>query len=251
MTQENLEPQEPLDDITAIQQNMDAEQAGGQSASGVTLEQVQTLLQQQAQAYEHRIATQESQLRGLMSKQDNALNAIRGWTKDQLGGLETRIGRDRFLESLDEDQRRTVDVILGEMDRRMPPPEEAPITTPVQDASTVEEQWAQVYTLVESMGLNRSDPRIQYAALTDSALAPEQRRSQFMQSLTAAVRTAPAPTPTPAAPVANPPIDRGASGAGNAGRLQTVDSLMDLHIQGGITTEQYKERMAAIGHPVG
>jgi hypothetical protein len=240
-----------IDEVTQEQDRLDAEQGidAEITAAPVTAEQVAAIVQAQLRPL-------MSEVRGVQSMSDKAADAIRRdlttAIDQKFGDLQSNMGRQSYLASLDERERELVKPLLDEMDRRVPAQGPAPTEpAPAQQQGTAE-QWEQVYQLVDTAGLQRNDPRIRYEVLVDTSLTPQQQQAQFLRSVYGApVTTTAAPRTAPAAPMtdqtANPPVENGNVGVG---AITSLDSLQDALIGGRITTDQFREQAAAKGWSV-
>lgn len=238
------------DEITQAQQSLDNEAAQGAAGPQyVSVEQFQQL--QQA------IERQNAMIAGLQGKFDRGLNVIRTDTenlvKQHVGGLQDRMSRQAYLNSLSEEQRAVVDPLLREVDslrserqpaRSQPQPEQDP----------AQAQWQQVYDLVADMGVDPRTPGIDYAALSNASLDQRERNRRFFASIDAAKATAtkPAPAPRQAAPAAktqgaNPPVETAAAGRGG---YRNIDDLRDAYINGRISSTEYRQKAQSLGHSV-
>lgn len=262
MTQDAI----PNDVVTQVQQEMDQEQGTSGESQPITMDQMRGMMETQARSY-------QSQISGLQSRIDRGLDAIRrdaqGWAAQQIGDLETRLGRDTFLKGLDSELRPLAETLLNEMDRRTKGTQQVPAEPAPRGGNPTEtdSQWEQVYQIVEGMGLKRDDPLVNYAVLTETSLSAQDRQGQFMGSLREAVLKSeggaspprptakPGPVP-PASQVANPPVDRG-GGRGTGPVYRNADDVRDAFIMGKFNSSEdpsgineYKRLMANLGFPV-
>ena len=217
----------PQDEIDLVQQSIDAEQTqdpGPQFATADDLAAIRQLIQQQN-------ANVAAQVSGLASKVDTGLNAIRRDTREealnQIAHMEQR-SRDQFLGRIAEEN----PVLAQEMGSFLEAQDNAAKqraelaaqpdqSVGQQQTQAVEGSWAQVFTHVQSFGLNHQDPRVDYNILVNEALPEAQRIQQFNQHLAtltvgaAATPTAAATTPVQPGPqgVVNPPREAGPAGA--------------------------------------
>lgn len=252
MAQEPMAGQESVDPITEVQQQIDSEQGQDAALSPFTTEQetaVRAMMAQQAKTYEGQLAAVNKQLSGFTGRLDATRNEMKGIAQQASGVLRSDMSFEQIVAGMTEEERAAL-TAWRDADRKVSTPGQ-----PAQEAA--DPRWEQIYMMAESMGLDRNDSNINYGVLENMSMTDAQRQSTFMASLAAAVQAkgstvAPPPVPPTTPPGEdNPPIDRGASGAGRAGRPQTEDYLMTEHIEGRMPTDVYKERMAAIGHPVG
>jgi hypothetical protein len=241
MVTENQEP-ESVDPITAIQQDLDVEQGLDASTPALSPEQeaaVKVMMADQAKSYERQLSGVNKQLNGMTSRLDRTRNELVDIAK-----RESDTAFERLMSVMDEDQQRAARA-WREADK-VNNPQSDPTQPAAQELTPA--QMEQIHQYVEGFGVNRNDPSLQafYETIRDPSATEAQRLTTLQQGIAQANKQG---TPTPTA-ATNPPVDRGAAASGNAGRPQTPDALMDAHIEGRMTTEQYKERMAAIGHPV-
>lgn len=234
-----------------------AQEAVAQEPKYITVQEMQQMMDRQANLLRQQVMAQVS---GLASKIDTGLNAVRrdtkSWAEQQVGDLRSELGRQAWLTSLDEDQRKMAEPLLKEIDRARQGHSEAPTSAERQapgaenaqlDEQAAAQAWEQVYGIVEAMGLQRDTPGIDYAALTDSALDDTARRVRFLGSLRQALVKTPAPSApakTTTAGTVNPPVEpvpRGTAGYRN------TDQVMDAYLAGQISIEQAKQHFAAHG----
>ncbi len=244
--------QEGQDEVSQAQQELDAQQGnlGQQSAPQyVTAEQMQQLLNQQAQTYERQIS-------GLQSKLDTGLNAIRrdtqSWAEQKIAGLQTEMGRQQWLASLSEEERRLAQPLLEaiQQTRPQPAPNPQPAPQPQPGTDVAQQQWQAVYQMVRNMGIDPQTPGIDYQVLTNTALDQNTREQKFYASVFAAkakpngvqagVQPQQARPQTP-----NPPINSAAAGRG--GGYRTVDEVYDAYNTGRIDTPTFRKEMVPFG----
>jgi hypothetical protein len=248
MTQDNQAPL-PNDEITQTQQEMDIEQGFSADSQVDEVSQLKVMLQAQTQFNQ----TLQNQVSGLQGKIDNGLNAIRRDTEamaaKQIGDFKTELGREQFLASVEDDEeRRRLTMILGEIDRRVPQPvlEPQPVATPSPQPIN---EMERIFQVVEGLGLQRNDPRVNYAALSDVSLTEAQKGQVFLNSIKVAIQQPTASSgqqPQPQSqPQSHAPVDEG-RGQPADGNYRTPDALYDAYIQGQITTEEYRKRGSAL-----
>jgi hypothetical protein len=239
MTQEEI-PEQAIDDaVSQTQVDMDRDQGlqNGTTPEMLTRVEVEQMLAEQARVYQGQIA-------GLQSKVDTGLNAVRRdtqtWAQQQMGDLQTRLGRESWLNSLDEDQRSLVTPLVQQMDRMQPAPAPLPDSAPTaySDAGMLDTQMDFV---IQGFGLQPNDVRINKAALR---AGDQQGFMQSIRSAIAADTTAQPPQPRQqSAPQAvNPPVEGRGQSSNNG-----TDSIMNQHIRGEISIEEYKRRMSEQG----
>jgi hypothetical protein len=239
---------QPTDEVTQDQDRLDAEQGieAETQAGPLTAEQVTAIVQAQLRPL-------MSDIRGVQSINDKAADAMRRdlttAIEQKFGDLQSDMGRQSYLNSLDERERELVKPLLDEMDRRNPAPASAPVEPAAPQQAGTADQWEAVYTLVDNAGLQRNDPRIKYEVLVDASLTPAQQQAQFLRSVYggAAVPAQRTTVPVPQDQTVNPPVETGNVGVG---AITSLDSLQDALIGGHITTDQFREQAAAKGWSV-
>ena len=144
---------------------------------------------------------------------------------------------------------------LEELEKAQSPQPEEQEQAPA--SPNTDDQWQQVYHIVRSFGLDPQNQGIQYAVLSDPNLTPQQRQDAFLQNLGVVARGGgevgqqPPQTGQQQPPVqqngVNPPVEQGGQATG---ALRTPDDIRDAFITGAISTDQYRERMNALGQPI-
>ena len=244
--------------IDQAQQELDAEQGIVETTSEVS--QVQALQEQLAQQNQ-----QIKELSGMVNASrghvDRSLNAIRNDSGDaiaraidqRLAFMNDRMQQQQLLENLDDDQRGVFQHVLNKLDRVeastyvQQNPQQQP---PPQDGG--QDPWLDIYNMVSDMGLDRTDPRIQYTLLLDEAVEPRQRQANFFQNLMG-VRDNGSQGQAQSQPAqqtsnANPPVESMSPCSATA--LRNADDILDAYISGTITTDENRDRMGAIGENV-
>ena len=244
-------------DVTQIidqaQQEIDAEQGIVETTSELS----------QVQALQSKVAEQHEQVRQLTSMvnasrghTDRALNAIRGdfdkAVEDKINMMGERARQEQLLESIDEDQRPFFQHMMDRLDKVDNTSQTQSGQEQVITDSDTQSQWQQVYTMVQQMGINPQDPRVNYQLLVDTSVAtPEQRQGNFMQNLTQILSSTTSPQqsqPVAQNTSANPPVESMSPSSTTA--LRNADDIRDAYIAGTITTDVYHEKMGAIGENV-
>lgn len=237
------EEQNPVDQV---QQEIDAVQGAGTETT-LTPEY---MTKEQGESLRGQNDTLRGEIRGLHSRLDKGLNAIR---RD----AEKTASEQRMQENLNavpEEYRESVRPILQQnaelMDRldqqAMQTPEGAP---PAQQPAQTDGSaaWEPIYRVVRDFGLDPKTPGIDYDAWREPGLSDQQRSNRFFQSLRTVVTK-------PAAPTAQPqqrprqveaPTD-GAPGRGD-GAGGSIDDIRDLVIQGKIPPAEGNQRAQAMG----
>ena len=192
-----------------------------------------------------------AQVSGLASKIDTGLNAVRRdtrtWAEQQIGELRTTMGRQKYLDSLDEEQRKIAEPLLAEMDRRNPQPS-SPAQEVQQPAGDPVQLWNDILRISAEAKVNPYDESIGlYKSMATNLPNEENLRlfRQNIQAVKAAVQpAAPAPQRT-AAPANNPPIETQA--ASRVGGYRNADDVRDAYIMDRIDKEQYRKALATFG----
>ena len=239
--------------IDQAQQELDAEQGAVETPSEQSyVQQLQDQLAQQNQKM-NELSNMVNASRG---HTDRALNAIRGdfdkAVEDKIAQIGDRARQSQLLETIDEEQRPFFEHMLERLNKvddktqTQSTQEQAPVTSETQA------QWQQVYTMVQQMGINPQDPRVNYQLLVDAAVAtPEQRQGNFMQNLSqilTANTNSQQSQPNTVNASANPPVEPMSPSSTTA--LRNADDIRDAYIAGTITTDVYHEKMGAIGENV-
>ena len=247
------------DELDSDQQTLDQEQGittegeGGSVPTGPTNQQLQD-----------SISALTTQNRGLQSKIDTGLNAIRNdtqaWAASILNNMKVQQDAQatkEFLGGLDEDQRPLAEGLLARINQQPAPQPEQAQPAPVENRTQqIQSAWEPVVAWAEGMGLSRSDSRIQWSLMADGNQMPDQAKQNTFRDHIIALRSqdlgAATPTATSAAtPVTkpqgdNPPIQETTRAVVD---LRTVESVRDAYIAHEIPMEEYKEKMRALGEP--
>jgi hypothetical protein len=179
-----------------------------------------------------------SENRGLHSKVDRALNAIRADYEQAV--VQNEMNKD--LEDVPEDIRPYMERMyqrFGAQGAYAEPTYASP-----------EDQMAKIHSFVQDFGVDPKDTRINYGVLYQSGLTDEQRQGQFVQSLRHIIEQGPVEQPQATAMPQqgfqqSPPVDN-APGVGSVGP-NTVDDLRDSYITGQLNLDEYRRQMAAHG----
>jgi hypothetical protein len=243
------------DEVTQEQETLDQEQGISPNAeTGPTTHQLQA-----------QISALEQSNRGLQSKIDTGLNAVRrdtaAWAQGQIDLLKGDIENQTYLAGLDEDQRLMVQGLQNYVDRKVP---STPQTSTDTAASTMAptqqslvEQWTPVIDYVESFGISRNDPRVQYAMVAAADNQVDTSKFTAFRDHVVKLRAqdlAMAGQPTQARQATIPTLQTGSppvEGSGNvsAGSITTPDSARDAFLNRTIDRETYLEKMAGFGEP--
>ena len=242
--------------IDQAQQELDAEQGIVETTSEVS--QVQALQEQLAQQNQ-----QIKELSGMVNASrghvDRSLNAIRNDSATDIGrivderlaSMNDKLQQQQLLENLDESQRGVFEHVLNKLDKvEASTYVQQPVQQPPQNGG--QDPWLDIYNMVSDMGLDRTDPRIQYALLIDESVEPRQRQANFFQNLMS-VRDTGSQGQAQSQPAqqtsnANPPVESMSPSSATA--LRNADDIRDAYISGTITTDEYRDRMGAIGENV-
>ena len=223
-----------LDPITQTQEGLEVNTPTGQGSGG----NIQDLEGRVADIVEQNKKLM-SENRGLHSKVDRALNAIRA--DYEQAAVQNEMNKD--LEDVPEDIRPYMERMylkFGAQGGYAEPTYASP-----------EDQMAKIHSFVQDFGLDPKDTRINYGVLYQSGLTDEQRQGQFVQSLRHIIEQGPSAQPQAAATMPqeglqqSPPINN-APGVGSAGP-NSVDDLRDSYITGQLNLDEYRRQMAAHG----
>jgi hypothetical protein len=249
--------QQAVDSISQDQEQLDQEQAIATQPQPVTLEMMQQFFQQQMQPF-------VSQVQGLHSKVDTGLNAVRrdvtAEAKQLVENVTADIGKRQFLASLDEDQRPLAEGLMAQMEARMPEQQFA-AQQPMQAQTTQQDPWESIYKYVESHGVVRNNPNVNYAILSDMSLTDIHKGQLFNNSIfqarTAQSQQAAPPRQTQQAQsngqgTVNPPVERNGSLSQNP--LRTEEDIVGAFIADQFISPEdpdgkitFRAKMAAIG----
>ena len=210
---------------------------------------------EQVRELQAQISQTQAENRGLQGMLDKAVNAIRRDSENRIDErfrqMQQAQQNQDYLNSLDPREREVQEPMLEKLNNlerqvvtQQTMPQGQPQPQP-QPQTSVESQWEQVYRIVEGMGLNRNDPNVNYAVLTDNTKTDAQKEQMFYASVSTAV--AQRGQPTPQAPVTQavdpqvqtPPVENGRQGSAEG--AQNLDQLMDWWLPLQNPTEQQKE----------
>ena len=239
------------DVIAADQSELDRQQDADPVSQGLTVEQVQAMINA-SNANQGNLA---NEVRGLQGTLDRTTAEVGKLEENIISKLNGRIAREKYLGSLDDEERRKFEPILDANEAlharvdAMAAPTEA--TAPVQQADA-QAQWAYVHGVVRDHGVNPNDQRVDYSIMTNPNMTDVQRQRAFYANLTNIVKAdaqlQPASQPQQQQPAtANPPVETGARSSESNPR---EEDLRDRYITGQLTTEQYKEEMTRNGFRV-
>ena len=215
-------------------------------AQPLTADQVQQIVQTQ-------MSQVQNQISGLQSLYDKGLNAIRRDSESMIQQMQQQTltqqnqeRRNQYLNSLDTREREVAEPLLEEIENlkqsqinQLLAQQSVPQNEAVNNVQqNVQNQWEQVYKIVEDMGLNRNDPNVNYSILMDSSKTDSQKQQEFFASVRSAVvqqgqssTQTPATQPDPQAQT--PPVEN--SRQGNNGSHNNMDELLDWYLTPGFT----------------
>jgi hypothetical protein len=238
--------QEPTEENQLDQDQAALDGEPGQTPQYITADQMQQMFTQFQ-------STVTGQLQGFQSKQDKGLNAIRRDTVEQAQrDLENRMmqTRQEVLSTFAENPEQQASLRrMWEMEdlrsqaSRVPmQPEPEPV---IQQAQNPLEA---VHQFVESQGLQRNDPNINYGVLQRGDLSEQERQTVFGQSLGKA-HAAKAQRPVPQQPngqqrTSSPPVE-GAPVA--SGGYRSIDGIRDAYIEGRLDLEAAQQAATKMG----
>jgi hypothetical protein len=245
-----------VDPVEEDSASLDAEMDGQSPAQYATSDQI-AVLQNLYQESLKNTQLLERSVNGLASKVDTGLNAIR---RDTMAASLAAQQRDReaFIASLNLDdqqasqlraqfqvQDNAQEAAIQGMVQQQPVPQQS---EPAQQVAPDEA----VRRMVADEGVNPSDPRVNYAALTDTSLTDVQKLGRFYQSIEAAkvppaAPVQPAPQQAQRARVereGNPPVEPAQA---QTTSFNTEDDVLNAFIEGKITKEVRDERLKAVG----
>jgi hypothetical protein len=247
--------------IDEVQAELDIEQGLSTTTEDtLSIAQVQALLENQKNEF-------QKQLDATRSHADRAVNAVRRdyessvgqKVDDKLNALQQEQGKLNWWNSLDEEDQQKFAPIMQQLEEleKAKTPQTAEQGQAPENANN-DTQWQQVYNIVRNFGLDPQDQGIQYAILSDPNMTPQQRQDAFLQNLGTVVRGGGGSGQQPQqsgqsqpSPVqqngVNPPIEQGGRAAG---ALRTPDGLRDAFVEGELTTQEYRERMSALGKSI-
>lgn len=244
-TQPSGEPRDS-DPVSQAQEQIDATLAG--QPQYLTQAQAQQLIQQAVSAATTPLL---SQLRGMEGKLDRGLNATRKEAEtiatEVLKRHASRQELDTWYASLDEDDQRKLGPIYRRIAEQMPQPEQARSNTVTSNVVTEQavDPYVGAKAIVQSIGLDPNDARINYELLNPGTLAAQ---TQFMAQVGALLRGAPSSQPrqpgaTPKPQSANPPIE----GTPAPGGYRNIDDVRDAYIKGQLSEQQAQQAATKLG----
>ena len=195
---------------------------------------------EQVRELQAQISQTQAENRGLQGMLDKAVNAIRRDSENRIDErfrqMQQAQQNQDYLNSLDPREREVQEPMLQQLNElkqqvvsQQVMPQGQPQPQP-QPQTSVESQWEQVYRIVEGMGLNRNDPNVNYAVLTDNTKTDAQKEQMFYASVSTAVAQRGQPTPQAPATQAvdpqaqTPPVETARQGG--TGDVQNMDQLM-------------------------
>ena len=253
------QPEFPVDEISQAQDQLDQGlDPNQQLPQYVTVDQFQALQQALVTSNQSLRSVQGLLGKGLTSIRDDLTAQVRNSFED----LRSQTQQQAYLDSLDEDDRIKLGPLVEELGQLRqavqqptePLPQQPQPQPQANPQQTEQAAWEYVYGFVESMGLPRNDPNVNYAVWRDQTLTPQQKYQTFYQSVRQAIvasagATQPLPTnaPPPNTPVTrSPPVQDGASRRPTQAR--SGEDLLDQVLTQQITGEEYV-RMLPIEFP--
>jgi hypothetical protein len=234
MTTQNEEEVQAPNEVDDAQKKLDEEQGGNAAPQYVTKEDLANF---------ERVMT--AQIGGLQGKIDTGLNGIR---RDGEAATAKQVAeaRQQTFNQLLQDvpyESQAAFKVLWEQQAATQVTTQQPVAGALTDQERVQAQ-----NIARNFGVDPSDARIDYAALVDSTLTPDQAQQKFFTSLKTVGGPAVANVPAPAGKKTdNPPVE---SPAGTGNGLNNIDAVRDAFIEGRLPLADYKTRMAALGQPV-
>jgi len=271
VSENNLDPNEELsDELSQDQQELDQflDNPSEVLPAGPTLEQLAERITAQEQLNNRLMAEN----RGLQSKVDTGLNAIRrdaqrdaqAWAEYQVGGLRSELETRAYLESLDEDQRPLAEGLIRRFEQNQYVPQQQLPQEQYQEPQhyqSPQEQlqaaWEPYCQFAEQMGIPRGSVNwaLVQSNMADANLMPDYSRNQVFQDHIASLRAQSLgiSQQTVSQPQQNrqggtPPVQSGSRNGG--GNLRTPDQIRDAYLEDTITHTEYQERMRALGESV-
>ena len=184
--------------------------------------------------------------RGLQGRLDRGLQSLEENQVARAAQTERSKQLREQLDQLPEEQRPVFQALIEETEARAKEVQELRQAQPAEDPNAVVRQAAERYVR-EEWGLDPSDSRIDYNALTnsDNGLNDQERRRQFNTSLRLVMQSvAAAPPAAEVRQDVSPPVNGTPAASGSA---DTADGLRDLFIQGRISREDYEQRTSQAG----
>ena len=246
------------DEVTQDKQSIDAEQGEvNATPQFVTADELAAMKQEVQQL--------RSENRGLQGQNDKGLNAIRRdmeknvqtLAQQQFESYRNEMDKKTYLDGLDEEQREIVSPLYDKINQleQQQVQQTQPQVNGQQEqgqSTQAQQQWEQVYQIVESMGVKRNDPNLRYSALDqNNNLTQEERSQQFFQSVgnakDAAIRAkggTPPAQPSPQQPqtqkpsTVSPPVEQPSGKA--APSYKNLDDVRSAYIEGKIEKAEYQ-----------
>ena len=242
------------DEVTQDQQSLDAEQGENTATPQyVTADQLAAMKQELQQL--------RSENRGLQGQNDKGLNAIRRdmeknvqtLAQQQFESYRNEMEKKAYLDGLDEEQREIVSPLYDKINQleQQQVQQVQPQVNGQQEqgqSTQVQQQWEQVYQVVESMGVDRNDPNLRYSALDQTnSLTPEERSQQFFQSIRTAIKAEGGTPPqqpssqqrqTQKPSTVSPPVEQPSGKA--APTYKNLDDVRSAYIEGKMEKAEYQ-----------
>ncbi len=244
MTTENTDMTSAIDQDQA---QLDSVQEETPQADPVTeeLQQIRKLVE-----------NQNSQIAGLQSKQDRALNRIRMDEREKQRQQQD-MQMQQFLQTLPEEQRQAVASMYSA--NRAYDQENEQLREQIgtnqevgQDPQPSQEnsQWEQVYAMARGLGVDPNHPNIDYDAFTELNLTDDQRRDRFLKSigniLTATNQATNNPIQESTSQIQSPPAG-GTPASGASSNMRSLDQVQSAYIEGKLSKQEYQDQLNRFG----
>lgn len=213
-------------------------------------------MQQMQATFQQAVAQIQRHNAGLESRLDKGVNAIRGELAQasaagQLANQEA--AQQQVLDAIEDPSLKAAmqQLLTGQntMIRGLTETRVAPETPEPEAAATGQEGWDGVFKMVQSMGVDPNDKRIDYTALTDASLSSQQKLEKFGQS----VRAVLTPSATPAATTTTTPrypTPPRAPGPAASASFANAEAVRDAFIDHQLDQDRYRQEMAKFGQEV-
>lgn len=203
------------------------------------------------------VENQNSQIAGLQSKQDRALNRIRMDERDKQRQQQD-MQMQQFLQTLPEDQRQAVASMYSA--NRAYDQENEQLREQIgmnpqvgQDPQPSQEnsQWEQVYAMARGLGVDPNHPNIDYDAFTELNLTDDQRRDRFLNSIRGILgatnqASQPETTQETTSQIQSPPTS-GTPASGASSNMRSLDQVQSAYIEGKLSKQEYQDQLNRFG----
>jgi hypothetical protein len=242
--QENQETVKP-DELDSDQAALDGEQGQEPAAPEyVTADQLKDMFG----TFQQELLSTNNMMRGLQGKQDTALNAIR---RDSMAAVQQqeaqaqRQAQEQVLSQIeDPGMKAAMQALLQSQQAQLDAVRAQQAQGVQQQVATAADPMEEVYQFVESMGLARNNPNINYAVLQNQSLTDAQRRMEFGKSLQSAQGAASPPPAGQQQPgqragrTPSPPVE---AGAASGSSYRAPEDVLDAINTGKITIDKGQE----------